>query len=152
MITRVADAMTRDVLAVGPATMLGAVAHLLELQGVSGMPVLDERGHALGVVSRTDLLARGGARTPGGDRTYYRLWNGHMRMVGLVTDDGAGPRGIVADVMTPHVCAVAPDISLREAAEKMSNEGVHRLIVVDRGRVVGVLAASDCVRELARGC
>jgi CBS domain-containing membrane protein len=150
MHTRVADVMTRDVLAVAPDTMLSAVAHLLELQGISGCPVIDEGGRPLGVVSRTDLLACHGERCDGGSHTYYRLWNGEMRTVGRVVDDTHGPRGVVSDVMTPHVCAIAPGADLRDAAEQMSNAGIHRLVVLDRGRIVGILSAADCVRELAR--
>lgn len=146
---RVQDAMTRDLVAVGPETSLSAVARLLELHGISGVPVVDEEARPLGVVSKTDLLARNRPQTRGGSATYYRLWNGQVRVVGTVADDGMGPAGRVRDVMTPHAYAIDPQDDLYSAAERMTNEGVHRLLVLEGGRVIGMLAATDCLRVLA---
>ena len=56
---------------------------------------------------------------------------------------------MVSDAMTPRVSSVEPDDDLRVATERMIKEGVHRLMVILAGRLVGVLSVGDCARELA---
>lgn len=147
---RVEDAMTRDVFAVAPDTSLRAVAQLLALHGISAVPVLDDLGRPLGVVSKTDLLMHGGPRTAGGSHLYYRLWNGQLRTVGTVTDDCLGPPGVAADVMTTRVRGIHASADLAIAAALMATERIHRLLVLQQDHVIGVLSALDCVRELGR--
>jgi CBS domain-containing protein len=57
----------------------------------------------------------------------------------------------VEEVMTRKVLAVHPDTPIQEAAELMDRGGVHRLVVTDRGAVVGLLGARDIVRAVAQG-
>ena len=55
------DLMTREVATVPPATPVAEVAALLRAQQLTGVPVVDEAGHVLGMVSEVDLLGRPGA-------------------------------------------------------------------------------------------
>jgi signal-transduction protein with cAMP-binding, CBS, and nucleotidyltransferase domain len=56
----------------------------------------------------------------------------------------------VGEAMTPSLCSVAPFVDIYTAAEYMVRAGVHRLIVLDDGRVVGVLSSMDIVRAVAQ--
>jgi len=57
----------------------------------------------------------------------------------------------VAEVMTRRLLVVDPDEDVRSAARRMSEAGVHRLLVLKERRLVGVLSASDIVRAVADG-
>ncbi|HEY7684856.1 MAG TPA: CBS domain-containing protein, partial [Gemmatimonadales bacterium] len=54
-----------------------------------------------------------------------------------------------ADAMTPTVCSIAPFVDVYTAAEYMIRAGVHRLIVMQEGRLVGILSSLDIVRAVA---
>jgi CBS domain-containing protein len=60
---RVRDTMTRDVITVTPTTLIHEVASLMANHGVSGLPVLDEKGSVVGIVTEADLLVRQKPRT-----------------------------------------------------------------------------------------
>src|SRR5690606_12119235 len=56
----------------------------------------------------------------------------------------------VGEVMEPHPVTIAPDATVGEAAELMTERRVSRLPVVDGGRLVGIISRADIVRELLR--
>lgn len=56
----------------------------------------------------------------------------------------------VGEAMSRIVCSIRPTASVYAAADYMSRAGVHRLIVVDRGRLVGILSSLDIVRAVAQ--
>ena len=57
-------------------------------------------------------------------------------------------RGCVADIMVPGAATVDGGADLGETAERMAQEGLRRLLVVEDGRLVGMLAPMDCLRTL----
>jgi CBS domain-containing protein len=118
--------MTRKVAAVRADTDVSeARARMLE-RGVSGLPVVNNWGRAIGVISKTDLVEH------------------------EVT--GERGRATVGDLMMPLVFALPPDSSISHAAALMAFEGVHRIIVVDRGGyLVGLVSTMDVVRWIGAG-
>jgi CBS domain-containing protein len=132
----VGDVMSREVIAVNPDTSLQTAAELMLEHAISGMPVVDEQGQLLGVVSKTDLVRR----LAGEDESGVMLPPGQHR-VDVTT---------VEDVMTRHVLIVPEKASLTEAAKLMVNAGVHRVPVVStRGVLAGLVTTSDIVRWVA---
>jgi CBS domain-containing protein len=147
----VRDAMVREVVAVASDTSLEAVARLFVLSDVSGAPVIDDSGHPLGVVSQRDLIDSERPRSGGEGRpVYYRVWNGEIRAMGIVTGPLARASGVAADVMSNPLLTIETGASIQEAARRMLSEHVHRLFVVEKGRLIGVVSALDCLRHLAR--
>jgi predicted transcriptional regulator len=89
--------------------------------------VIDDAGHPLGVVTKTDMLV-------------------HAKQHPAVDDDSA----TVADVMTPAVFSVREDATAASVVEQMLALNVHHLFVVDdAGVVVGIISPLDIVRQLA---
>jgi hypothetical protein len=117
----VGDAMTRDVMCVRSDVLAADLAGLMLARNVSGVPVVDSHGRAIGVVSLLDLMRH----------------------------RGAGLR--VADLMTPHVVSLPEGTPLAEAATLMASRGIHRILVLasDR-RVLGVLTLRDLLRWRSR--
>jgi hypothetical protein len=56
---------------------------------------------------------------------------------------------IVSEAMTPSVCSIAPAVDVYAAAEYMTRAGVHRLVVLEEGQLVGILSSMDIVRAVA---
>jgi CBS domain-containing protein len=125
----VGDLMTRRPLVVWPDTAVGEVAEILELQQISAVPVVDWTGYLVGIVSQMDLL-----RVRASDGLWAQ-WSGLE----------------ARQVMSRPVLTVTADTSLGDAARRMEEHGVHRLVVVeDDGETpVGVLSATDVVRAIA---
>jgi CBS domain-containing protein len=141
----VSAVMTRKVFAVGPDTSIESAARLLAQKRVSGAPVVSADGEIVGVVSLSDLVdpdREAGSEI--GNAHYYLLERGVATEYG----DPTIPRdGSVAEVMTQNVLAVAPQMTIVEAGQRMISLGVHRLLVVDEGRqLVGIVSLIDLVR------
>ncbi len=145
----VREAMVREVIAVASDTSLDAVARLFALNGISGAPVIDDDGRLLGVISQSDLTDAERVRSGcDGRPLYYRVWNGDIRAMGIVSLVPEPAHGVAADVMSTGLVAIEHDASIETAARRMLSERVHRLLVVERGRVVGLISALDCLRAL----
>jgi CBS domain-containing protein len=122
--------MTTDVATLGPDAMLSNVARQLDERRISAMPIVDASGTITGVVSRTDLLHVGRIQA-GSHHKAAALTLPEKRVSELVTKNGRKP------------LVIAPQTTLREAARVMCTERVHRLFVVDGGKLVGVLSTLD---------
>jgi CBS domain-containing protein/RNA polymerase-binding transcription factor DksA len=118
------------------ASALEALDTMLE-RGIRHLPVLDERGRVVGVVSFDDLRAalpfcvsRGAPPAPS-EREAARGWS-------------------IADVMTHAPRTIGPDDSLADAAQQMALERIGCLPVVDaERRLTGLLSETDVLHALA---
>jgi CBS domain-containing protein len=120
------------------ATVPEAVA-LLTGKGISAVPVIDEAGRAVGVLSRADLLIHEREQLAA-----HRPAAADNRTDARGTDPAR-----VRDLMTPVVLSITPQASAARVVEEMLALNVHRLFVVDRGGVlVGVISSLDVLRQL----
>lgn len=143
--TTVASIMTREIFAVRPETDLETTAKLLTERHITGAPVIDAQCSPIGVVTLTDLVDPLRERSDRlGESKFYCLTQ-HSRSI-LWGDGAVTPIGVVADVMSRFVLSVEPQTSLWRAAERMVSEDVHRLLVVDHGRLVGIVTSMDVLR------
>jgi CBS domain-containing protein len=128
---RVADTMTLDPVTVTPDTSVETAERLLRANRIHGLPVLDDENRLVGVISQTDLLL-GGAQSIGA----------------ALRNRPSGLR--VGELMSSPALTVSLTGSLHEAACRMREARVHRLVAVDEdGRPVGVLSAMDFVTLFA---
>lgn len=147
---KVAAAMSREVLALAPDTSLSAAARLFATRHITGAPVIDHTGQVLGVVSQTDLVDPDRSRSEAsGHSGYYRVSEGQTDAVGEAV---GSEDGMVADVMSANVLSIGPAAPLCEAIHSMVAEGVHRLLVADEGRLVGIISSMDVLRVLSDHC
>ena len=143
---RVAEIMTTNVVTVGPKTGVRDIAKLLLDRGISAVPVVDETGHPLGIVSEGDLVRR----VETGTETRKSWW---LRMFGD-PDETAGrfakEHGHTAEqVMTRRLMTTTEDASLAEVARLLERHRVKRLPVVRDGRIVGIVSRANILRGLA---
>jgi CBS domain-containing protein len=143
--------MASDVVAVPASASVAQASEILRTAEVSGAPVVDESGNALGVISRTDL-AYGWEQAEVERRRMYYV----AGFVDSAPSPGAGAGRefgdrSVREVMMPVVFSVDHDDTVRKAAELMQAEGIHRVLVLQDRRLIGVLSASAIVHAVARG-
>jgi CBS domain-containing protein len=149
--TSIAEIMTRAVATVPPDLGLDALISLFLERNISGAPVVDAQGRAIGIVSKTDVLRDRFVRGDSGetrpatvhrDGIEVRLEGMHVELPNDVT---------VREVMTPLAFTLPEDASIARASALMALETVHRVPVVSpAGKVIGILSALDVLRWLAR--
>lgn len=141
---KVEEIMTRDVITVAPETTIHRAAGLLADHGISGVPVVDDRGAVVGILSEGDLIVRQRPRPrPSRWRLFFqdgeRLAREYQKAVGTT----------VAEVMTRTVIDVRPDAPIETAAALLDQHRIRRLPVMDDGQLVGVVSRGDLVKTLA---
>ena len=131
----VRDLMTERPHTTTPEMPLREAAREMLSAGLSALPVVDEDGGLLGLLSERELMR-------------------HFMATALITTGSrftppsAQGRRTVRDVMTRQVLCVAPEQSLADVAALMTNKDVERVPVVRGGRLVGFLTRGDIVRKL----
>jgi CBS domain-containing protein len=148
----VVDVMSRDVITVRPQTPLNEAIQILAERRISGMPVVDDAGLLVGVISETDLMwQETGVNPP----AYIMFLDSviYLQNPGNYERDLHKALGqTVGEVMTSEAHAVTSEKSMREAAKLMHEKNVRRLPVVDdTGKVVGILTRGDILRAMAAG-
>jgi CBS domain-containing protein len=139
----VRQVMTTDVVTAATTTPFKQLVRLIESNHVSALPVVDDRGVLVGIVSEADLLLKEEDPDPAptGALTGRRRKLHRSKAVGLVA----------SQVMTTPVVTIAPDAGLSEAARTMRRHGVKRLPVVDgMGRVLGIVSTADLLSVFLR--
>lgn len=166
----VRDIMQTDVIAVRESTSVRELVQILDEESISGVPVLDSTGRIRGVVSRSDVV-RLAAREP-----EVPMSEAFWQEIGRESDDpnadpdeyflapesavmlvpGSGAfEGLpleetsVDDIMTPVAFTVDPDMVIWELAQFLVQGRIHRAIVVEEGRLVGIVTAFDVLRVVA---
>jgi CBS domain-containing protein len=141
--------MINAVTALTPQTSLAAATKLFHEQRITGAPVVDEGCRCVGVLSQTDLLVRAEQRSSAlGNSRYLLVLHGEPTLEDNVLDVPTSA-GVVDDIMSREPIAITGDTTLRAAIERMVHHGVHRLMVVDDGKLQGVVTSMDVLRMLA---
>jgi CBS domain-containing protein len=141
---RIKELMTTDVLTVGTDTPLKDAAVLLARHRISGLPVVDDQKHVLGVLSEGDILYKE-SETPDRPSFLERLiapGNGAQLKLAART---------VGEAMSAPALTIGPRRPVTEAATMMIEQGVNRLPVVDHNeRLMGIVTRADLVRAFVR--
>ena len=142
------DVMTTDVLTVRRETTVRDLAVIFAERHISSVPVVDDAGNLIGIVSETDLVEQ--------DK------NLHIPTVVSIFDwviylesDKRFEKELqkmtgqtVGDIFTEQLFSVSPQAPVSEVADIMSREKVHAVPVVDGGRVVGIVGRIDLIRTM----
>ena len=116
MNVKVSDLMRAQVVTVQPHQTVDQVRALLEGHHIHAVPVVDTDGRPVGIVSTSDLL-------------------GDVK--------GGAP---VSQVMTGKVYTVPAYDDVHVAARVMRNHQIHRVVVTDEQKIVGILSAFDLLQ------
>ncbi|WP_163530364.1 CBS domain-containing protein [Halobacillus ihumii] len=114
----VKDVMTSDVSVCQTSDTLFDAASMMKQENVGAVPICDESGHLMGMVTDRDLVIRGYA-------------------------DKNPDSTPIQQVMSEHLYHISPDTTLEEAGKKMAEHQVRRLPVVENGKLTGIIALGD---------
>ncbi len=144
---KIADIMTSDVVSVRPDASFKEIVERLVRCDVSGLPVVDDEGHLVGIVTEADVTSK-------------EAYGGHRRRALALLADLLSAREHrwatkaagweAADVMTEDVVTCSPDDEVRVVARRMLERGVKRFPVVRSGELVGMVSRQDILRMFAR--
>jgi CBS domain-containing protein len=131
---KVGDLMTSEVTTLHRNEMLSLAEQLMNLGRIRHLPVVDEDGELVGIVSQRDLFL-----------------SGLLRALGHGKHAAARVREMlpVKEVMSTDVVTTTRDASLEEAARLMFDKKIGCLPVVENGRLVGILTEGDFVAYCA---
>jgi len=126
------------------------VAKLLGTHELHGVPVVNEAGRCVGIVTENDLVMadeEGDLHIP----HYVQLFGGLIFLESVKGFEKRLKKAVAAtarDMMTEDPTTVGPDEDVHEAGRIISSSGHNRLPVVEHGRLVGVITRADVLRGL----
>lgn len=139
------DVMTSQVVSVNSKTSLAQAIELMVKLKVSGLPVVDDQGQLVGILSEGDLLRRAELGT---ERKRPR-WLEFLLGPGAIAEDYVKTHARrVDEVMTEHVYSVTELTPLAEVVSLMNSHHIKRVPVVRDGLPVGIISRADLVRAL----
>jgi CBS domain-containing protein len=167
------DIMTREVVAVTPDTSITEVVSLLSTESITGLPVVSAE-KVVGVISASDIV-----EFAGGNEASLETTNGNWddiedegereleaeispqeieeaELVDQLEDSSSDDvewfdEFTAADLMTRKLCSLPSSTPLDRAAKEMVRTGVHRLLVMDDNKLVGIATSMDFLRAVAQG-
>ena len=148
----VADIMHRDPVAVRPEDSVEDVIAVLKDHELPGVPVVNERGRCIGIITESDLVLTGedaDLHLP----HYVELFGGLVFLEPLKRFESRLRKAVAAtarDMMTEDPVTIEAGASVREAARRIADSHHNRLPVTEHGRLVGVVTRVDVLRALAR--
>jgi CBS domain-containing protein len=134
--------MTTEILTVGPEASLKEAARRMLEGEISGLPVINDDGDLVGIITEADFMATEA------DRRVTR----RAGLLRLFVRDAEIPshERLVGDVMTADVKVIGPESDHAEAARLMEKEGIKRIPVVADGRLIGLIARADMLKAYVR--
>ena len=140
--------MQKEVLTLEPEMTLREAWEFFRNNRIGGAPVVSGKQGLVGVLSQSDMLRETFDETEDfPPRSYYlssAYWDNPVSENILRRLDGL----IVEDVMNRQVFTASPEDAVPALAALMRGKDVHRLIVVEGGKVVGILTAHDLLKVL----
>ncbi len=143
---RASDVMVTPVITVKSNALVRDVAKLLLAHRISAVPVVDEQGMLVGIVSEGDLIHRSEIGTER-QRPRWLMLVADERV--LAADYIKAHAGKVADVMTRNVITAAPDTPLHEIARLMERNAVKRIPIMSNGQLIGIVSRANLVQAVA---
>jgi len=139
------DVMTWGAITVKPDESVTRAARLMLENKISGLPVVDDKGQLVGIVTEGDFLRRGELGTQRQRPRWLEFLLGPGRLAAEYVQ-ASGQK--VAQVMTPEPKTITPETPLKEVVGLMERHRIKRLPVVQDGKLVGVVSRADLLHAL----
>lgn len=143
-----ADIMTREVITVPPDTTVKKLAQILTTNRISGVPVVDDSGALIGIVTESDLIDQNKkVHIP----TVVSILDSFIYLESpdkLEHEMRKIAGATVADILSEEVTTVTGDAPVDELATIMSEKSIHTLPVVSDGELIGVIGKRDIIKTI----
>lgn len=146
---RAEDIMTRTVVSIHQDASVQEAARVLVERGISGLPVVDDEGRVVGIVTEGDLLKRlRNLQLP----TFIDLFGGIFALRSnrdIEAELAEMTARKVRELMTADVVTVRPDSDVQEIANLLISKRIKRVPVTEEdGTLVGIVSRTDVVKTL----
>jgi len=139
------NVMTWGAITVGPDESVAHAVQLMLQNKVSGLPVVDDKGRLVGIVTEGDFLRRGELGTQRQRPRWLEFLLGPGRLAAEYVQ-ASGQK--VSQVMTPEVKTITSDSPIEEVVRLMEHHRVKRLPVVQDGKLIGIVSRADLLHAL----
>ncbi|WP_107669007.1 CBS domain-containing protein [Cyanothece sp. BG0011] len=152
MTKTVAQVMTQNPITVTPQTPLSEAVKIIAEKKISGLPVVNEQGKLVGIISETDLMwQETGVEPP----PYIMILDSVIYLQNPARYEKEVHKALgqtVGEVMSDKPISVKETQPLKEAAHLMHEKKIRRLPVVDENntKVIGILTQGDIIRTMAQ--
>jgi|SRR5690554_6856931 len=145
------EIMTPSIKAVPQSWTMDRLAHFLTDNGINGSPVTDESGEIVGIVTLTDITEfRWNAKRSGIDTKLTPEEEREARRLRMVIFEEMSKVPVeVRDIMTPGVLSVDEQTPVREIANIMMREHLHRIFVTKNKRITGIITTYDMLKLIS---
>ena len=126
---RVSDYMTQSLMTISPEQSIEDAVAIMVKNSFSGLPVADEDGNLVGIISEHDCI---------------------RAMLACAYHEESSGCGLVEDFMIREVDSVDVDADIVEVSQRIINERKRRFPVLDDGRLVGQISRRDLMRALLK--
>ena len=139
------DVMVRDVITIGPRDTVAHAAKLIAQNDVSALPVIDDHGRLVGLISEGDLMSE-----EIGTEIHHPWWIEAVTPGAALAAEFAKSHGKrVEEVMSENVITATEDTSLADIAALLERNRIKRVPIVQHGELVGIVSRSNLVQALA---
>ena len=143
---RASDIMTTKVVTISPDLKVDEIARVLLEKGISAVPVADENGKVLGIVSEGDLLRRHENHTERRHSSWLSLFTSSEDEA----RDYAKTHGMTAaQVMTDKIISVDEETLVGDIAQLLQKRRIKRVPVIQDGKLVGIVSRANLLHGLA---
>lgn len=145
------DIMTRDVITIHHTASLRELSKLLSERGITGVPVIDEERHLLGMISMRDVITEE-VRTLGANLEYQDIYELFSSALNTEETEGVSTRHIwVEEIMTRDLYTAEESTPVRDICRIMHTHNIHRIPILRAGKVVGLVTAMDVAKAASEG-
>ncbi|HCF48835.1 MAG TPA: hypothetical protein DER60_01045 [Syntrophomonas sp.] len=142
------DIMTREVYAARPDDKVDRITHLMLENKISGIPVVDENDHVVGIITEKDLMIRAKElRVP----YYVTLFDSIIFLENPIRFNNEVKKYTatkIKDAMTSKVVTVEEDTPVSEVVKLMQEKKINRVPVVRNHKLVGIITRNDILKVL----
>jgi CBS domain-containing protein len=145
------DFMTTPVISVHESTTVRDLVALLNEKSISGVPVVNDAGELVGVISITDLLAANVGDVEYGQADFHTSpsMDGLSELNTLLSPDKAIEEHQVGQLMSRRPITAEESSSLGSMSKTLVQNRIHRLVTVQQGRPTGIVSVGDILRMLS---
>lgn len=148
---KVRDIMTKDVLTAKPDTSVNELAKLMGAHDISGVPIVDDEGHVVGIITELDLIVRNTRLEiprfievlDWGRIPLERPSHAQERLKHMLGTEAR-------DVMTEKVLTIGPEADVEQLAESMVKHRVNPVPVVENDRLIGIVSRANLIDMMAQ--
>lgn len=138
--------MSHPVITVRPDIPIPEIAKILTEHRISGVPVVDDQGRLVGIVTEADLLLKEAG--PGGLPKLAFFLPARSKEVQEQLRRYEGK--VAADMMTQEVITATEETPLRELAALMARNQINRIPILRDDQVVGIVSRNDVLKAFTR--